>query len=213
MEPIDNFKLIYPLLDFSKEDSFYMISLILRKKDQTTTFGNTNNSARIIRNYYVYTEDYLRKKENEIKELCNLFKCRAGIILNKRSDEQLAFSLNKELANRLEKKDYKVVNIVDSVIGSLTSKDKTWIIDFDLKCTQSLVQLINIIRQCKSEYTDPIVNILDTYSGHHIITKPFDVKDFIDRVRVCGNPNLSTFKADDIHKNNPAALYYPVQNP
>lgn len=198
---VDNFEKIYPLLNFDKKGDFYWITLLLRKKDATTTFGNKNDSARIVKDYHIYSLDYLKKKEEEIKALCDMFKCRAGIYLNQRNDEEVAHMMNKRLAEMLYSKNYKATGLLNSVLGEIKGdSDKYWLIDCDSK---------EEYEKCKSainhENMRPIGNLIyaeiPTRNGIHLITKRFDTKFFSD---------LTGYNSKEfIQKNNPTALYYP----
>jgi hypothetical protein len=75
-------------------------------------------------------------------------------------------------------------------------KDKSWIIDVDDKEFNFLQceQLINNSQPIGNK----IITKINTKNGYHVITKPFDLRDFSQEY-----PDLS------IHKNNPTILYIP----
>lgn len=193
---VNNFKQIYPLLNFEKEGDFYFIQLILRKKDRTTTFGNKNNSARIIKQYYIYNEEHLKQKEEEIIKLCDIFGCRAGINLNKRNDKEVAYEMLEQLIKNIRCGNYKSQGLFDSACGQKASGDKIWIIDCDSE--EEFKDYINKLTDVDLRPIDKskIITELPTYNGWHIITNPFDIKQ-------------SGIPSEQIQKNNPTALYYP----
>jgi hypothetical protein len=87
---IDNLELIKPLLTFDPEqDQFYFIQIIVRKKDIEGMQGNN----RVIKEYYVYSAEYLDKIYPEIQKLCKQFKARAYIRLSRRSAADIAKDL------------------------------------------------------------------------------------------------------------------------
>lgn len=199
---VNNFEQIYKLLNFEKEGDFYWIILLLRKKDSTTTFGNKNNSARIVKSYYVYNLDYLKKKEQEIITLCDFYKCRAGIYLNQRNDRQVAFDMMKRLADSIYSNNFKVTGLLNSVLGEIKGQsDKYWLLDCDSpeeydKCKYALSHPM------MRPNTELVVAEIPTRNGTHIITRKFDSERFLELTGF-------TSKKDFIHENNPTALYYP----
>lgn len=198
-QEVNNFEKIYPLLNFEKEGDFYYIALILRKKDKTTTFGNKNNSARIIKTYNVYNLDYLKIKEQEIKTLCNVFGCRAGIYLNRRNDKEVAYEMNVRVSMRLQEKQYNFKGLYDTCVGKVKSDDKFWLLDCD-----SIEEYEKVIGVLSNESIKPIGNkiiaTLPTYNGFHVVTNKFDRMTFD---KLLGDTKI------EIHKNNPFCLYYP----
>lgn len=205
-QEIDNFSLIRPLLNWSKEGEFYFVQLLLRLKDGTTTFNNKNNSARIIKTYQFYNVDQFNSKELEIKALCNLFKCRAGINFNKRSDESVAKELLRLSAEAVITGNYKVGGILNTIHGSPLSKDKFIIVDIDDTKNESVLnETIDFINNLQPfDVENKVYCILPTYSGWHIITSNFR-KDYFNEY--CNGNKLVSY-----HLNNPACLFYPEQN-
>jgi hypothetical protein len=61
----------------------------------------------------------------------------------------------------------------------------------------SPIMMAHIDNECKP-YGSKIESIIPTKSGHHLITKKFDVMKFKEKY-----PNI------DIQKKNPTLLYYP----
>lgn len=77
-------------------------------------------------------------------------------------------------------------------------KNKTWIIDIDGQFSDDwLLQMIHYIDNCKPE-GNKLVTQLPTKNGLHLITKPFDLRDFKNK-----------YSEIDIHKDNPINLYIP----
>jgi hypothetical protein len=86
---IDNLPLIKPLLHRDNDDEFYFIQIIARKKDIEGMQGNN----RVIKDYYVYSAEYLDKVYPEIQKLCKQFKARAYIRLSRRNARDIATDL------------------------------------------------------------------------------------------------------------------------
>lgn len=192
---INNLELIKSLLDFKSDDDFYFVQVIQRKKDNPGTRGS-NNSARIIKAYYIKSIEQLDKQFEEMVMLANHYNARVGINLNKRSFERLAFHTLKKITDQILNKDYKSVRkAYNSVCGEYGTGDKFWIIDIDDKEYDSnpLIEFINIQRPIGEK----VVCNIPTKSGYHIITKPFDLT------------NYGMLFTHDLHKNNPTNLYIP----
>jgi hypothetical protein len=210
-QAVDNFDLIAPLLHWENEHEYYYVQLILRKKDGATTFGNKNNSARLIKSYSFFNLEQFLGKRIEIIEQCEKFKCRAGINLNKRHEERVTYELLRQLTDRIITKNFKGINgILNTVNGAQTSSDKVWLIDCDSEEEYEGVTMSLMDERIRPNDGPKILTTLPTYSGHHVITRRFDVQAFS---KVMGEYNLTIGKhamhIPDIHKNNPVALYYP----
>ena len=198
---INNFQQIITLLQFDSEDEFYFLQLLARKKD--TGVGCTSNS-RVIKNYYINNVEYLLNKEEEITKLCNIFKARAYLRLNRRSYEQCAFKTLEKLVGQIGNKDYKsVVNYYQKVCGVYTvEKNKKWIVDLDdgwqnaKKSIDCLWKFINSLAPYDKKYK--VYTSIPSKNGVHLITTPFNLAKFKER-----------FPGIDVHKDNPTNLYVP----
>lgn len=196
---VDNFHLIRPLLTFESEDDFYFLQIIQRKKDgYKGSVKGTNNSARLVRSFYISNIDYFDAIEDEVKTLAEDFGARAGINLNKRSRKNVAFHTLKKITDQIMNGDYwNIPNAYNTMCGKHSqSKDKMWIVDIDEPETEMrpIIDLINNLQPEGEKY----VTTIPSKNGYHIITTPFNIKDFSDHY-----PDI------DIHKNNPTNLYIP----
>lgn len=202
---INNFKEIRKLLKFENKDHFYFLQILQRKKDHKDgqKINGTNNNSRLIKAYYINSLEYFDFIEDEVIKLCDLFNARAGINLNRRSYEKMALHHLKKCTDQIINGDYcKAYKAYSSVVGSYSQEnDKTWILDIDEKEISPLM-LSYINYNCepisKSLEESKIYIILPSKNGHHVITKPFNVKTFKDKY-----PEI------EIHKNNPTNLYIP----
>lgn len=206
---VNNFEQIKTLLSFESEDEFYHLQILKRKKDCNEQDKGKNNSARTIKTYCINNIEYFNSKEQEIKNLCELFKARAYINLNKKSYMKSAYEMNIEIATRIRNKQFDhIYRAYDTVIGKseVNIDEKRWIIDIDNiefidNISNSLLKLepyFLAINNC-DPIGDKIITLVPTVSGVHIITKPFNRKQ------------IEPFKClypFDIHKNNPTILYY-----
>jgi len=197
---IDNFELIKSLLKFENEHDFYFLQIIQRKKDHKEsqfTLGISNNN-RLIKAYYIYNLEQLDRYKLEITILCKEFNARAGICLNRRNAKRLSFEMMKLLAQNISCDHYdQLGGLWNTVCGQHHyDSDKLWIIDIDEKDFDS-TKMQETINKCQPSGMKIVANI-PTKNGYHLITKPFDVRDFREE-----------YLDLDIHKNNPTILYIP----
>lgn len=197
---IDNFNAIAPLLEFpKKEDSFYFLQIIQRKKENP----ELGNNSRVIKSYYVNSIEKYVKLKDEIVKQCKAFNARAGINLNVRSFEKTSYRLLRKVADQMHNGDfYSVRTAYDSVCGEYQAEnDKRWILDVD--SYDDIANLQNIIKYVEREQAKvtnkpyKILTTLPTKNGFHVITNPFNL-EYWDEV----------YPTVMVHKNNPTLLYY-----
>jgi hypothetical protein len=208
---IDNIEFIKPLLTFDNEGDFYQLFVLLRKKDQVTDKAN-HQSVRTIKSYCITSHEYLDKRYDEIKMLCEVFKARAYIHVAKQNHNDVGMNMITEIVTRIQSGQINQKNVFDSVVGQIKTQEKRWIVDIDEKEISPLM-IAHIEYACRpfTEVTfdaagmptgysvgPKIEAIIPTKNGHHLITKRFDVQAFKEKY-----PNI------DIQKKNPTLLYYP----
>lgn len=197
--PVDNLELLLDFIQPTSPDDFYYLQILQRKKENPQLGRN----SRVIKNYYITSQENLLKRWDEIKELCQQFNARASLRLNKRSYERVAFKALKKMAEQMEQRDYSHVgHAYDAAIGNgHNDKDKKWILDIDAKEGETSVDMGEVMK-----IMDFITNIepfgfkqlaiIPSKTGMHIITKPFNLEVFSKKY-----PEI------DIHKDNPTNLY------
>lgn len=195
---INNFEIIKSLLDFSNPGDFYMLYIFKRKKDQPESERNNHQSVRTIKSYTVESLQYLDKRFNEIIDLCEMFKARAYIHVQKQNHYDVSLEMMVALAERIKNDNHNQKGLFDSVVGKLKTYEKRWIIDIDTKDTQEILSIKSQINNCKPIDKDKIIAEIPTKNGIHLITERFDVMEF-KKVY----PNI------DIQKKNPTLLYLP----
>lgn len=195
---INNLELIKRLLNFEDEDDFYMLYVFKRKKDQPEGERDNHQSVRTIRSYCISSIEQLERKYDEIKMLCEMFKARAYIHIQKQNHKDVSLDMLVDLAQRIKSGQHKQQNLFDSVVGQMKTLEKRWIVDVDTKdeLFDREVQLF-INTQCRPFGMKIIANI-PTKNGVHLITERFDVMEFKKQY-----PDV------DIQKKNPTLLYYP----
>ena len=210
---IDNLEKIKPLLNFYTEGDFYMLYVLKRKKDQPEGERDNHQSVRTIKSYCIESVEHLEKRYEEIKQLCEMFKARAYIHVQKQNHKDVSLEMLVDLAQRIKNGQHKQQNLFDSVVGQLKTQEKRWIVDIDTDGGVPPMIQAFIEYECKPitmvEFDDAgmpigyltgpkIEAIIPTKNGYHLITKRFDSELFSRRY-----PDI------DVQKKNPTMLYYP----
>ena len=170
---IDNIELIKPLLTFDKEGDFYQLFVLLRKKDQPEGEKDNHQSVRTIKSYSVTSHEYLDKRYEEIKMLCEVFKARAYIHVAKQNHRDVGMNMISEIVTRIQSGQINQKNVFDSVVGQIKTVEKRWIIDVDDKDTKELVRITETLNVTRPEGSK-LEACIPTKSGYHLITKRFD---------------------------------------
>jgi hypothetical protein len=194
---INNIELIKPLLNFEEKGDFYMLYILKRKKDQPEGERDNHQSVRTLRSYCIKSIEQLEAKYDEIQLLCETFKARAYIHVQKQNHRDVSLNMMVALAQRIQDGNLEQQNLFDSVVGQLKTYEKRWIIDIDTKDTEVLYNVARTIHSCKPEGAKIITHI-PTKNGVHLITKRFDVMEFKKH-----HPEI------DIQKKNPTLLFLP----
>jgi len=195
---IDNINLIKSLLNFENEGDFYMLYVFKRKKDQTTDKSN-HQSVRTIKTYTIGSIEYLEKRYDEIKQLCEMFEARAYIHIQKQNHKDVAMNMIKAIVDRVESGQINQQHVFDSVVGQLKTYEKSWIVDIDTKDIIEIGKITYVIDRLCRPLGSKIIITIPTKSGVHLITERFDVMEFKKHY-----PDI------DIQKKNPTLLYLPT---
>lgn len=183
-------------------DSYFVVELIRRGKDNP----NMPAANYHFKNYYIRKPEDLDKYENEIKTLCEVLKLRAYASINVKSFKQVSLNTMAELARRIANNDYwSNYSVFESCSGSYCySNDKTWIIDLDDCKTddKKVKKVYEILDRTKPYDTEKVIAQFPTKSGVHLITRPFDIKEFGLVYGGCFND-----EGVDIKKNHLTLLY------
>lgn len=195
---INNFNEIRPLLNCESTDDFYFIQLLQRKKEHPELGSN----SRVVKTYYIRDLEHFNSLEKEIIALCKLYDARAYIHLQKRSFYKCTMQMLKGITEYILQPDFEhSYRVWDSVCGQHGNGQKFWVVDVDNpdleKYDVDLLDLIKFIDE-DCEPGNAYIMTLPTKNGHHLITKPFNLKKFSDK-----------FPEIQVHKNNPTILYIP----
>ena len=202
---IDNINIIKPLLNFEEKGDFYMLYVFKRKKDQPEGERDNHQSVRTIKTYCIESVDHLERRYDEVKQLCEMFKARAYIHVQKQNHRDVSLDMLSSLAERIKNGVQNQKGLFDSVVGQIKTQEKRWIIDIDnvsvdgFNHSPSQIEMREYINELQKEAgKEQGMTFIKTKSGFHIITQPFNVMKFKER-----------YPEVDIQKKNPTLLYYP----
>lgn len=194
---INNLNIIKPLLNFEAKGDFYMLYVFKRKKDQPEGEKDNHQSVRTIKTYCIESIDHLERRWDEIVQMCEMFKARAYIHIQKQNHFDVSLNMMVTLAQRIQDGNHNQKGLFDSVVGQIKTHEKRWIIDIDTKdfdYMEEVAEFINTLRPDGAK----VETSIPTKNGVHLITGRFDVKAFSEKY-----PEI------DIQKKNPTLLYYP----
>ena len=197
----EQFSYLYSDDSSVKDDIFYNVELIGRKKDNALVDGK-------VKSYTINDVCDLDKYKQEIITICDALKVRAYISVNYKSHKQVTLSTLLKYTNNIAQDCFNNSRgIYDSAVAQFSdSKKQLWIIDVDKddslnKSVDELTDLyIKTIESCKP-YKN-IVAVIPTKSGKHIITHPFDASEFYLKI-----DELVKLGSNLIKKNDMTLLY------
>ena len=194
---INNIALVKPLLDFSEKGDFYMLYVLKRKKDQPEGERDNHQSVRTIKTYCIESLEHLDRRYEEVKMLCEVFKARAYIHVQKQNHKDISLEMLSTLATRIKDGAVNQKGLFDSVVGKIPGRERRWVVDIDNISAKYLLEVLNVINTIKP-VGDKVLKVLPTKNGWHAITSRFDTREFSER-----------FPQIDVQKKNPTLLYYP----
>lgn len=181
-------------------DLFFDVQLIRRGKDHLTMPAANYT----FKTYYFDSLEAFEKSYDEIKKCCDMFGLRAYVSVNAKSKTEASRKTCERYAHDIVSNDYrKPWKDFSSVCGGLDGEEKRWVVDCDDTIINSdyFNEVCRIIRNCDSGSEDPIITVMPTKSGVHIITHPFNLKQFND---LC---EYNKIDKPDVKKNHITLLY------
>lgn len=194
---IDNIDVVKSLLNFSEPGDFYMLYVFKRKKDQPEGERDNHQSVRTIKTYCVDSLEYLDKRYDEIKQLCEMFKARAYIHVQKQNHRDVSLEMLSTLAQRIKNGTQVQKGLFDSVVGQIKTQEKRWIVDIDTKNKQFLRDITMDLMEIQP-VGNKVEKVIPTKNGFHLITQKFNVMEF-----------SKLYPEVEIQKKNPTILYIP----
>ena len=189
-------------------DTFYAVEIIGRKKDGAS--ADTHK----FKTYFIKNIEDLYKNEAEIKAVCDSLKMRAYISVNSKSWRQVTLNTMSEYADRIAHNNFdKPQSVFESCVGKFVDRSsQLWIIDVDKEdadfhgmSVDDLAEYYSRIIEKECSPRRPIVTVIPTKTGKHIICHPFNVVEFSNKA--CG----ATCTDGLIKKNNFTLLYENIK--
>jgi hypothetical protein len=174
-----------------------MLYVFKRKKDQPEGERDNHQSVRTIKTYCIESIEHLDHRWDEIVQMCEMFKARAYIHIQKQNHMDVSLNMMVALAQRIQDGNTNQKGLFDSVVGQIKTQEKRWIVDIDTKDEIVREDIRAFINGLRPEGYKCICEI-PTKNGYHLITERFDVLEFKKKY-----PEI------DIQKKNPTLLYYP----
>lgn len=194
---IDNLDIVKTLLNFDNPGDFYFLLILKRKKDQPEGERDNHQSVRTIKTYCIESIEHLDKRYDEIKQLCEMFKARAYIHVQKQNHNDVSLEMMMSLAERIKNGVKNQKGLFDSVVGQIKTQEKRWIIDVDTTNKQFLRDITMDLMEIQP-VGNKIEKVIPTKNGFHLITGKFNVLEF-----------KKLYPDVDIQKKNPTLLYLP----
>lgn len=174
-----------------------MLYVFKRKKDQPIEERDNHQSVRTIKTYCIESIEHLEHRWSEIQDLCEMFKARAYIHVQKQNHHDVSLNMMVTLAQRIQDGNTNQKGLFDSVVGQIKTQEKRWIVDIDTRDFKTLMSIGNFIDELRP-IGNKVIMTIPTKNGYHLITERFDVKTFSEKY-----PEI------DIQRKNPTLLYYP----
>ena len=198
---IDNIEKFRKFMTFEDKHDRYIVHILRRPKD-VKELGNelgSNECQRLLRTYYIDSLEYFDKKIPAIKELCKSNRARAYIIPQVRNNEECLLNLAEKVIETIRLKNYSVKpeHLLRSAYCEYhNSRKKVWILDLD---NDSMTEKKEVLAfpgpryETKTWTVNEVLSfvksqliavgkkedecfVIDTKSGHHIITSPFNLQ-------------------------------------
>ena len=193
-----------PLDKLHINDNVFEIQLLRRGKDHKD-LPAANYS---FKNYYIDSIEGLDRVTDEIKKCCEVFGLRAYISVNVKSKTKLQLQCLKIISDNLFmgelKKPWKIFY---KAFGTTVAPEQRWIVDIDEHDLCFVNGVIRHVEACTSKFDNTVILTVPTKSGYHLITHPFNMKEFNDRLPVLDNEFNYDFNMPEVKKNHITLLY------
>lgn len=193
---IDNFNLIKEkVLQFKKPEDFFVVHVIKRAKDLKArgeyNKGDSMESQRLIRSWYIDSYSYWDEKIPAIKELSEANNARAYILPTVRNRLTVNRVLLKKMVDMIDDTHCRYDHLIrTAVCGCHTSTKPFWIVDLDKEMasddktdeekikwlyswSNDIICDVSKLVERTSRKPDEIFRV-PTVNGLHIVTPPFD---------------------------------------
>lgn len=201
---IDNFELIKSLFYFNEANNmFFHLQIVQRAKDHKGENKKVKESA--IKTYFIRSREHLDRVKEEVVFLCEHYGARAYINIAGKDFRNLQDLLLAKLAEyNLNGTVRDPRRILNSAAGELKSRNSKWVVDIDdVSIKDKVLEWLDNyfkVREhsiANDRYSIYLYAEVPTKSGIHLISQPFNLKEFHD-----------TFPDVDVHKNSMGTVLY-----
>lgn len=201
---IDNFELIKSLFYFNEaNDMFFHLQIVQRAKDHKGENKKVKESA--IKTYFIRSREHLDRVKEEVIFLCEHYGARAYINVAGKDFKNLQDLLLAKLAEyNLNGTVRDPRRILNSAAGELKSRSSKWVVDIDdVSIKDRVLEWLDNyfkVREhsvANDRYSIYLYAEVPTKSGIHLISQPFNLKEFHD-----------TFPDVNVHKNSMGTVLY-----
>lgn len=201
---VDNFELIKSMFYFNEaNDMFFHLQIVQRAKDHKGENKKVKEGA--IKTYFIRSREHLDRVKEEVIFLCEHYGARAYINVAGKDFRNLQVLLLAKLAEyNLNGTVRDPRRILNSAAGELKSRNPKWVVDIDDVSIKDKVLewLDNYFKVREHSVANDRYGIylyaeVPTKSGIHLISQPFNLKEFHD-----------TFPDVDVHKNSMGTVLY-----
>lgn len=201
---VDNFELIKSMFYFNEaNDMFFHLQIVQRAKDHKGENKKVKEGA--IKTYFIRSREHLDRVKEEVIFLCEHYGARAYINVAGKDFRNLQVLLLAKLAEyNLNGTVRDPRRILNSAAGELKSGNPKWVVDIDdVSIKDKVLEWLDNyfkVREhsvANGRYSIYLYAEVPTKSGIHLISQPFNLKEFHD-----------TFPDVDVHKNSMGTVLY-----
>lgn len=190
---VDNFKLILDNIEFKEQTDRYVLHILRRPKDckNDENYLGSNETQRLIRSYYIENKDYLKRKINAIKELCQRNNARCYILPQPRNNRTCMLNLVRNVIDNIDNPTIKPEHLLrqsycgENSTAGIAKDRKRWILDIDNDEMHGFThdEIVDIVKQLLRDSQKPDGKMFEvpTCNGFHIVSEPFDTKLAFER--------------------------------
>lgn len=197
---VDNFAQAERFLDFSEPNTIYIIQIMQRKKDISTL----DKQRKMLKVIYISSVEEYNDCKQEIRDMCALQSARAYLVLNKRiTGDKFALDMIGWVSTYAKNKQYdKLHTVYHKAIGQ-DQDVYYWLLDIDSEEAYEKAMLYINSHPKKGDKKEQslhidVQDIFTTFSGYHIIVKPFNPCDYYKHM----NCSLSQLKQSKDHEED-----------
>lgn len=202
---IDNIEKIISLLEFEKEGLFQILILKRKKDFDDKSINNQKEDVRLIKDYYFKSKEELLGRYEEMKILADATKSRVYINLNSKNISNIGLQMINTISEKLLENSFKFTSVYRQTYAECeTIKPKYWVVDIDYKnvSDNEILRVRTCVNDCSPD-GDNIIGDIPTPNGIHLITRPFNLAQFM--------LNQDVYYKVEVKKNNPTILYSNIK--